>query len=80
MNKEQIIQMASQAGINVSQGHLLRFAGVEDDLERFAASIRAAVKEEDAKICEELAMKLTLSGGLTKFDPADCAHAIRASK
>lgn len=45
MNKERIIRMAREAGINVEQGFLLRFAGVEDDLERFAAFVAAAERE-----------------------------------
>lgn len=71
MDKEQIIQMARDAGINVSQGYLLRFAGVEDDLERFAAAIRAATKEEDAKICEDKE---------NGWSDMVCAQAIRDSK
>lgn len=58
MNREQIIQMAKDCGGSVMQPFdygavpdrmILRF----DNLERFAAAIRAATKEEDAKICEE---------------------------
>lgn len=46
----------------------------EDVLERFAAAIRSATKEEDARICDDLEMRNTRSG------PADCGAAIRASK
>jgi 5,10-methylenetetrahydrofolate reductase len=46
MTREDIIRMAREAGINVEQGFLLRFAGVEDDLERFAALIAAQEREE----------------------------------
>ena len=48
MTREDIIRMAREAGINVEQGFLLRFAGVEDDLERFAALIAAAEREKVA--------------------------------
>lgn len=75
MNREQIIQMARDAGMAVG------FGAHEDDevacfslalLERFAAAILAATKEEDAKICEEYVGPLA---------PAlHCAVAIRASK
>ena len=53
MNRDEIIRMAREAGINVEQGFLLRFAGVEDDLERFAALVAAAEREACAKVCEE---------------------------
>ena len=45
MTKDDIIRMAREAGINVEQGFLLRFAGVEDDLERFAALVAAHERE-----------------------------------
>ncbi len=83
MDKEQIIQMARDAGINVSQGYLLRFAGVEDDLERFAAAIRAATKEEDAKICESESLTYTIGTGEEcgwEMAIKECASSIRASK
>ena len=46
MDREEIIRMAREAGINVEQGFLLRFAGVEDDLERFAALVAAAERNK----------------------------------
>ena len=45
MNRDDIIRIAREAGINVEQGFLLRFAGVEDDLERFAALVAAAERK-----------------------------------
>jgi 5,10-methylenetetrahydrofolate reductase len=53
MTKEDIIRMAREAGINVEQGFLLRFAGVEDDLERFAALVAAHEREDCAKVCDD---------------------------
>ena len=48
MTREDIIKLAREAGINVEQGFLLRFAGVEADLERFAALVAAAEREKVA--------------------------------
>jgi 5,10-methylenetetrahydrofolate reductase len=45
MTRDDIIRMAREAGINVEQGFLLRFAGVEDDLERFAELVAAHERE-----------------------------------
>ncbi len=45
MNRDDIIRMAREAGINVEQGFLLRFMGVEDDLERFFHMAQAAERE-----------------------------------
>jgi hypothetical protein len=55
MTQDEIVKMAREAGINVEQGFLLRFAGVEDDLERFAALVAAAEREACAKLCDEYA-------------------------
>jgi hypothetical protein len=52
MTRDDIIKMAREAGINVEQGFLLRFMGVEDDLERFAALVAAAEREACAKVCD----------------------------
>ena len=57
MNRDDIIRIAREAGINVEQGFLLRFAGVEDDLERFAALVAAAEREACAKVCERMARR-----------------------
>lgn len=56
MNREQIIQMARDAGFFVDGSIIRDGEGYNDQTEivnRFAAAIRAATKEEDAKICEE---------------------------
>jgi hypothetical protein len=65
MDKEQIIQMARDAGFHVDESpyhwdsstlisypKLGQFAS-SSALERFAAAIREATKDEDAKICED---------------------------
>lgn len=72
MNREKIIQMAIDCGmedIHLDGG--LFYAG-PDDIERFYAAIRAATKEEDANICEDL-MQIEEGPG------PDYASAIRAS-
>jgi hypothetical protein len=35
-------------------------------------------REACAQVCDTFAVKITLTGGLTSFDPADCASAIRS--
>lgn len=73
MNREQIIQMARHAGIFVPN-ELETVATDKTGLERFAAAVRAATKEEDAKICDDAAADWYSVIAL------DCAEAIRASK
>lgn len=69
MTRDDIIRMAREAGINVEQGFLLRFMGVEDDLERFAALVAAAEREACAKVCDDLV--------LDQYSASGCAAAIR---
>jgi hypothetical protein len=46
------MEMALEAGFNVEQGFLLRITGIDEDLERFAALVRADEREACAKVCE----------------------------
>jgi hypothetical protein len=41
MNRDDIIKMAREAGFNLEHGFLLRVTGIDEDLERFAALVRA---------------------------------------
>jgi hypothetical protein len=41
MNRGDIIRMAQEAGFNLENGFLLRVTGIDEDLERFAALVRA---------------------------------------
>ena len=50
--KRQVMEMALEAGFNVEQGFLLRITGIDEDLERFAALVRADEREACAKVCE----------------------------
>lgn len=80
MNRETIIQMAREAGfrsgnITLSNGEHVPFVGPVSatdcihELERFAALVAAAEREECAKVCE----------GMHDEDrPSDYAYAIRA--
>ena len=52
MKTEDIIRMAREAGFNVEQGYLLRITGIDEDLERFAALVAAAEREECAGLAE----------------------------
>ena len=45
MNRQDIIRMAIEAGFNVEQGYLLRITGIDEDLERFAALVASAERE-----------------------------------
>lgn len=65
MNRDQIIQ----AGVDAGFPYYYAFE-YEQRFERFAAAIRAAIKEEDARICD----------GLDYGSAMDAAVAIRASK
>jgi len=48
-----IIEMAREAGFNVEKGFLLWVTGIDEDLERFAALVRADEREACAKACED---------------------------
>jgi hypothetical protein len=41
MTRDDIIRMAREAGFNLEHGFLLRVTGIDEDLERFAALVRA---------------------------------------
>lgn len=71
MDREQIIQMAREIN-GVLLLEILELEPNGDYLIEFAAAIRAATKEEDAKICE--------SFEAWNYDSQGCAEAIRASK
>ena len=66
MNRDDIIRMAREANIatyiNI-ESHL-----VGNHLERFAALVAAAEREECAKVCEKF----------SSYEAKDCANAIRA--
>lgn len=76
MTRDDITRMAREAGINVEQGFLLRFAGVEADLERFAALVAATERNECAALVDANAMAChsTVLGSLLQSN----ADAIRA--
>lgn len=91
MDKEQIIQMALQHGFMLSTSYgqeAKKLMPVSDSgtIIAFAAAIRAATKEEDAKICEEVFERLSkiesdsFDPGYSQGGAAECAETIRASK
>ena len=51
MTREDIIRMAREAGF--VDASFCRFSAYTDDLERFAALVRAAEREACAKVCED---------------------------
>jgi hypothetical protein len=44
--KEDIIKWAQEAGFNLEHGFLLRVTGIDEDLQRFAALVRAAERNK----------------------------------
>lgn len=66
--KRTIMEMAQEAGFNLEQGFLFRITGIDEDLERFAALVRADERELCAKVCEDA----------PEPDGADLAERIRA--
>lgn len=76
MTPEQIIQMARDAGIDEwwDSGGDWRET-FDEVLERFASAIRAATKEEDAKICDE-----STKEWLSLNEPQFAASAYQLSK
>ena len=87
MDKERIIQIARDAGLEIDESGDIDdkqiWYFVFDDLERFAAAIRAATKEEDAKICESESFTYTIGTGEEcgwEMAIKECASSIRASK
>ena len=77
MTREQIIEMARDAGFNVEQGFLLRVTGIDEDLERFAALVAAAEREECAKLAREYA-KTNSDSDVIRFGFLHLAGTIRA--
>ena len=80
MNRDDITRMAKEAGFNLEHGFLLRVTGIDEDLERFAALVRADERETCAKLCDEMEQKAEGTECCKWPTPADCAHAIRARK
>jgi hypothetical protein len=50
---EDIIRMAREAGFNLEHGFLLRVTGIDEDLERFAALVRADERNACAAIAKQ---------------------------
>lgn len=77
MTSDQIITLAREAGLGWAEG----LGGMSEFLERFAALVAAAEREECAKVCEEEQVEV-----ITKEDKAynmaikHCAAAIRSKK
>lgn len=72
MNREEIIRMAREANIKqaIETPHLL----MVHELERFAALVAAAEREECAKVCEDIDTEYEGEDVLATW----CAAAIRA--
>lgn len=80
MDREKIIQMARESGISVFEKIETAVSQLEC-IERFASAIRAATKEEDARICEGYYERNLADSKIEKADGAyACCSAIRASK
>ena len=70
MNREDIIRMAREAGMDAPREIVVNnyWTADYDDIERFAALIAAAEREACAKICDDMVL----------YTGFDCADAIRA--
>lgn len=87
MNNEQIIQMARDFGIFVGD-QLGTVVTGKSKIVSLVQAVRAATKEEDAKICEERAAytwdeisdACDTPQEMTDLECHECAAAIRASK
>ena len=78
MNREDIIKLAREAGFEVYETDVWITDGWwTEELERFAALVAAAEREECAKACEEL-LTIISSGDEHRDGVADCISAIRA--
>jgi len=64
------IDMAREAGFNLEQGFLLRVTGIDEDLKRFEALVRADEREACAGLCDRFANRMMTA--------EECADAIRA--
>lgn len=78
------IDMAREAGFNLEQGFLLRVTGIDEDLKRFAALVRADESEQIAQMIEAAPPLMPFAqndqGGcmMCGFTPKRAAAAIRA--
>lgn len=70
MTREDIIRMAREAGIDAESDTLCRYEGWVEPLQRFAAIVAAAEREECEKVCEE--------HWRNNKNAMECADAIRA--
>ena len=75
MSSEDIIRMAREAGFNVEKGYLLRITGIDEDLERFAALVASAEREECAKECD---IQASFGNDDERFGARQCSYAIRS--
>jgi hypothetical protein len=88
MNRDDVLRMAREAGFRVllPDEHIDEigiFLPTDDDclpeMERFAALVAAAEREECAKVCDEIAHELATLVGYVESGIADgCSTAIRA--
>ena len=72
MTRDDVINLARQAGMG---GMLTDVACTLEELERFAALVAAAEREECAKVCDKKAETVN-----SRWIPLTCADAIRARK
>ena len=86
MNREDIIRMAREAGIDAEKDTLCRYEGWVEPIERFAALVASAEREACAKVCDDherqrceaWAKVLTTGGEAPSASLSAVAAAIRA--
>jgi hypothetical protein len=72
MNREDIIRIAKEAGIDAESDTLCQYEGFIEPLARFASLVAAAEREACAEVCDEL------FADVPAYSAPDCAAAIRA--
>jgi hypothetical protein len=72
MNREQIIQMAREAGLDPDLWNYT------DAFERFAKLVAEHEREACAKVCEEMRTYIGRNNAVIQSSAQDCASAIRA--
>ena len=78
MNRDDIIRMAQEAGINVTEGNSFSDDMYISVLYRFANLVAAAEREACAALCFQIWNKWMNEKDTTPFpDAEDCAFAIR---
>jgi hypothetical protein len=67
MNRDDIIRMALEAGIDLTKDTLCRYEGWEEPMEMFASIVAAAEREACAKLCDAECNPTPNEGNITTY-------------